>query len=185
MSVLPLRTGWEPGAGDRTFYPDDLPSDWQLGYFANEFRGVLLSAATWQAAGEGAARTWVNDTPDRFRFYLEADGAVPTERAVALAEALGPRFGGALGPLSVGVSDHHPWRPVLELRSSLVGGPAPSLGLAWPVPGPVLADLRTARAWLEQRVRGSPAGPVLILLGACPAEELRRWQTLIELLGLA
>lgn len=121
MSVLPLRTGWEPGAGDRTFYPDDLPSDWQLGYFANEFRGVLLSAATWQAAGEGAARTWVNDTPDRFRFYLEADGAVPTERAVALAEALGPRFGGALGPLSVGVS------------TTIPGGRSWNSGPAWSV----------------------------------------------------
>lgn len=37
--------GWWDLADRATFYPDDLPEDWQLSYFANCFRTTLLPAS--------------------------------------------------------------------------------------------------------------------------------------------
>ena len=33
---------WEHPAWNQEFYPDDLPEDWRLSYYANEFPVVLV-----------------------------------------------------------------------------------------------------------------------------------------------
>ncbi len=35
------------GAGWQGWYPEDLPSDWRMDYFANEFSAVLFSPRSW------------------------------------------------------------------------------------------------------------------------------------------
>ncbi len=37
-----LAVGWDHPAWQGSFYPDDLPADWRLTYYANEVPGVLL-----------------------------------------------------------------------------------------------------------------------------------------------
>ena len=34
--------GWRHAHWENDFYPDDLPPDWQLAYYANEFSTVLV-----------------------------------------------------------------------------------------------------------------------------------------------
>lgn len=39
--------GWQYAAWQAAFYPDGLPEDWRLAYYANEFRCVLLPSDYW------------------------------------------------------------------------------------------------------------------------------------------
>ncbi len=59
------------------FYPEALPDDWHLGYYANHLRSVLVPADTVARADEAAARAWAEETYDEFRFVLEALATSP------------------------------------------------------------------------------------------------------------
>lgn len=63
--------GWDHDRWQGVIYPDDLPSDWRLAYYANAFDAVLVPAAQWPAATGDELACWVADTPPAFRFYLD------------------------------------------------------------------------------------------------------------------
>lgn len=86
--------GWDHTGWCGAFYPDDLPPEWRLAYYANEFRAVVVPAALWRAADTAMAAQWVADTAEGFRFLLEADG---TASPTVLLQTLGERFGGMAG----------------------------------------------------------------------------------------
>ena len=58
--------GWlhQDWIGD--FYPDDLPEDWYLGYYANEFSVVYIPASVW--INEADLSDWCEDVSETFRF---------------------------------------------------------------------------------------------------------------------
>jgi len=184
MPLLPVRSGWDPWSGDDRFYPDDLPPEWRLAYFANVCWAVAVPAEVWRAAGAAGARDWARGTPPRFRFYLEAEPGSPTIPVAPVAAALGERCGGLLGP-PPGADQAFDLEPRLILDPRT--GPGTDLfatrGLAWTVPTAVIDDPRAARNWIERRVSASPAGLILALLGHCPEAAVERWQTLVELMG--
>jgi hypothetical protein len=69
--------GWQ-GPEWSSLYPDDLPSEWRLDYYGNEFSAIVVPAATWQATSIDEASGWLAEAPAGFRFYWEledADGA--------------------------------------------------------------------------------------------------------------
>jgi hypothetical protein len=210
IQMLPLRTGWDPTLDGEDDYPPDLPPEWRLAYFAGLFRGVLVPAGLWREAGTAGAAAWVADTPARFRFFLELEEGDAARWPDPVVEALGDRLGGLVGPASAPASDlvaaPHPGvdpgaaPPRLLRVVAAARGCAdtpPGVGLAWEVPDPLLSDLRGARIWVEARVRSEgPQGvrgaavfgtpqPVIALLGDCRFEDLARWQTMLELMGLA
>ena len=90
--------GWDLPGWAGSFYPPDLPSEWRLSYFANEFPAVLVPAGSWVRATAEQLGEWAEDAPTDFRFYLELPprerdmGALP--RAVS---ALGARLSGWVG----------------------------------------------------------------------------------------
>lgn len=205
--IVPLRSGWDPVPDGADWYPSDLPAEWRLTYFANAFWGVLVPAERWRAAGASGAAGWVADSPVRFRFFLELDAWEAASRADLVAEALGDRLGGLVGP-----------SPAPQIPFGSVPGAAPGagpprvlrvdtapgrtgapdcLGPAWEVPVPLLGDLRGARAWVDARLReqgqqgsggvgvSAPTPPLLALLGECRFEDLAQWQSMLELMGLA
>lgn len=53
------------------FYPDDMPEDWWLPYYSNEFDVVLVPWDELQQADADVLRTWVEDTKSDFEFFLE------------------------------------------------------------------------------------------------------------------
>lgn len=191
--ILPIRTGWTPTPGQVAMYPEDLPYDWRLSYFANESLGVLVPAATWRGADEAELEVWREDTVRRFRFYLEIPpGAGDASRVVA--EALGERFGGLVGEagdLDAGwLGDDQRWVLVGPGAALSLPG-AGSTGLAVPCPPELVGDLKGARRWIETltgplpAVWAPPRRSVLCLLGPCGLDDLRRWQGLVELMGLS
>jgi uncharacterized protein YecE (DUF72 family) len=67
--VLMGACGWNHKAWLNDFYSDDLPEDWQLGFYANEFPVVYVPAADWLNVIDIAE--WTEDISDSFRFILE------------------------------------------------------------------------------------------------------------------
>lgn len=69
--------GWDCPDGCGGFYPEILPDDWRLGFYANRLRAVLLSAATWSAATAPDVRAWAEDVFPEFRFVVEVPAETP------------------------------------------------------------------------------------------------------------
>lgn len=196
--ILPLRSGWDPTPGDE-LYPQDLPPEWRLTYFANTFLGVLVPGPLWRGIGAFEAASWAADTPPRFRFFLDLGDQDFAGAPVPICRALGDRFGGLVGEslaLDTAAGDAPSVLRRLAWDHALAGA-SRAEGFAWEAPASVVQDLRGARHWLAARLRppglgeavGSPLDlggpPQVVLLGGCRFEDLERWQTLLELMGLA
>lgn len=65
---------WAHTAWCGSFYPHDLPEDWRLLYYANEFSTVLVPPSRWLAADDQEARRWSEDLPGHFRLFLQLGG---------------------------------------------------------------------------------------------------------------
>ena len=93
--------GWDHPDWVGSLYPADLPSDWRLAYYANEFSVVVVEEGDWLAGEDLSGLGWADDVPDEFRFFLELElaTAVKYERGCLVDRAnttLGHLFGGFL-----------------------------------------------------------------------------------------
>ncbi len=51
--ILIGTAGWQyPEWGNEVFYPEDLPQDWYLSFYSNEFPVVLIAESRWAGASE-------------------------------------------------------------------------------------------------------------------------------------
>lgn len=75
--------GWSSPLWQESFYPHDMPEEWQLTYFNTQFNCVFLAQADWQQASSDQLSQWNEDTHEQFVFLLEsaAQVAVPIELA--------------------------------------------------------------------------------------------------------
>jgi len=73
--------GWQHENWDQDYYPDDLPADWKLDYYANELNCVLLKADLWQSASEDEIENWNDSIHEYFQFCLEMP-TVKVEKAI-------------------------------------------------------------------------------------------------------
>lgn len=110
MSIWVAPLGWDHDAWQDDFYPADLPREWRLGFFANEFRVVVVPALVWQQASPALAAQWRDDTHDDFHFLLEATDRPPD---AALLQALADRYAGLAGTGGLAVT---PWLQGGDLR---------------------------------------------------------------------
>lgn len=92
MSELNIQLGaygWMHAQWNDVFYPEDLPLDWQLSYYSNEFNTVLVPASYWakergvnnQKSGQKTDQTftcddWLDSVHDKFQFYVECSAAM-------------------------------------------------------------------------------------------------------------
>ena len=87
--LLELATyGWD-GPAWSTFYPEDLPAEWRLDYYSNEFDSLVIPAGEWAAATIDEAGEWLAQAPDGFRFYWEIDSVDGASRLLELASLPG------------------------------------------------------------------------------------------------
>ncbi len=96
--------GWDHPDWDDQFYPDDLPPDWRLTYYGNEFSQVLIPQRQW-ASASGAWEGWRDDVDAGFRFVLELDGydRKTLEAVSACAQVLSGRLAGVVS-----------WQPITQ-----------------------------------------------------------------------
>ena len=81
ISVKLGAMGWRFPSWIVSFYPVDMPEEWQLTFFNTQFNCVYLSRDIWQFADSAERTQWCADTHEQFCFLLEADAAetVPAE----------------------------------------------------------------------------------------------------------
>jgi uncharacterized protein YecE (DUF72 family) len=56
----------------RDFYPEGLPTDWQLSYYNTQFRCVYLPTELWTSSTDQEVASWLQDTHENFQFVLQA-----------------------------------------------------------------------------------------------------------------
>ena len=99
--------GWQYDAWQGEFYPEDLPDEWQIGYYGNEFQVVLIPSDYW-LAGPEAIETWLEESDESLNFICEwPAGAKQTLIAQAKQgiEILSDRVLGILIPLNSKVDE--------------------------------------------------------------------------------
>ena len=85
--------GWPRPAWRGGYFPDDLPPDWELAYYANEADCLCLRATQWLDLVNMPGGECLDGLAPYFRFYLELPpGGAPREL---------PDPGGRLGALLV------------------------------------------------------------------------------------
>lgn len=68
LILSPGSRGWCFDAWRGGFYPDDLPGEWRLAYYSNEFRCLL---ATEQECLDGACDDWQEEVSASFSLFVE------------------------------------------------------------------------------------------------------------------
>ena len=139
--------GWRHPQWVGSYYPDDLPEEWQLTYYANDFRVVLIPVEYWESSIGYDLDEWLEAVGDDFRFYLECPSFENDEdmqrfhdQCVEMDDLLG-------GVISA--EDDNVDR--LDLKCPVIR--APSLktdNLCIGILNIELDDLRLVRVWLEE-----------------------------------
>lgn len=169
MEITIAACGWQGPEWDY-FYPADLPADWRLDYYANEFLAVVVPYDEWSVAGDEALLAWPQQVRADFRFYWE----LPSEARAAQTRLQQLRGDSAF-------TDH--WGGVVDFAA------APPLSQA-PFSPERLAllrlqhtiELRPLRQAIEGAL-GQGAAQLLVVVEAAAAVSLRPARDLALLLG--
>jgi hypothetical protein len=63
--------GWQHPQWQQDYYPEELPQDWWLPFYSNEFPVVAVPAATWSDDPAAQINEWLENSDDHFRFIFE------------------------------------------------------------------------------------------------------------------
>jgi hypothetical protein len=174
-AVTVVADGWWALSDSASYYPDDLPTDWQLGYFANEHPGAYINAAHWRAGPENLLHEWRDAVPENFRFFLECPpGDAPNDLLQQARAALHAHLGGWVRWTAPGT-------PGLLLRPT--ADDAAAWGRALYCPQSLMTDLRAGARWLREQAAAAPA--TLVILPQPRTAQLAAWRQMQHLLGLA
>ncbi len=69
--------GWSFVAWQASFYPAEMPAEWQLTYFNTQFNCVFLEQEVWTQVSPEERSRWHEDTHASFHFLLECDDVMP------------------------------------------------------------------------------------------------------------
>jgi len=72
--------GWHRADSQGHFYPEDMPEEWQLDYYSNAFRVVLVPEALWMSWDADAIEDCVESVEGEFRFYLNIEQLVNEQK---------------------------------------------------------------------------------------------------------
>ena len=76
------------------FYPEDMPQEWWLSYYSNEFYAVLIPWEYLCTADIAMVQQWKDDVHTGFKFFVELSIYVPIGRMLQLLEPLAPQLAG-------------------------------------------------------------------------------------------
>jgi len=177
VAIVPA--GWWALADASGFYPDDLPRDWRLGYFANEHAGVYLPFAVWGNMPATALAGWRDDVHGRFGLFMETPS--PTGAASARLRAAHDALGDNL--VAWVRWGANPVDPGTLLAPAEPGTNAPTVGQALHCPPALRDDLRGGARWLREHAAAAPA--TLVVLPRPTSARLGEWRRLVTLVGFA
>jgi len=88
--------GWRHEGWKDSYYPDDLPEDWQLEFYSHLFRIIALPCSDWLNASAEDVEQWREDASDEFAFFLLLDRADRIEEQIEKLTHLGILFSDSL-----------------------------------------------------------------------------------------
>jgi len=177
--------GWRHDHWQPEFYDNELPEDWRLTFYANEFSAVLVPASYLDESRD--IEQWCEDVHQDFRFYIEwPQQPDAPDSLLQELESMGDQLGGILLSSDIQLNTDVPvynwhgenhgsaiWQPDHATKSELA----------------VLAiehyDLKQQRQWLEAFMKDSEGSGRAVLLtdAALGIKNLHELKTLIELKG--
>ena len=195
-----MSVGWDHSGWTGLFYPEDLPREWRLTYYANEFRGVLLPFRSWITARRQNLADWADDVHEGFQFYLELKQMEDLQACQERVLPLGKNFTGFVldktEPLNL--AGRPPWWNEEAGQSVLFANRLTDLTLpahsdagsrtVFRIPCEELTDMMQQRKLLEQAVEWAADGSqVLLFLEGDPpsVEKIRNLKLLAQFLGFA
>jgi len=194
--------GWRGG-----FYPEDLPEDWELGYYSNEFRAVMVPQSYWCVGTGYDFGGEIDDIHEDFRFILEYPTIQTADEASLFGEQLdeiadytaGIVFlSGQVPSADIHVSESIQRLPLYYRGELSTSGFSQSLKPVWQPEAQAvsslaildreISDLKQLRAWLEAFAGiGEKEGTARLVVCTQPdlkTEQLQQMKTLVEIMGL-
>ncbi len=181
--VLIGARGWRHAGWQDSFYPHDLPQDWQLSYYSNEFSVVVIRAQEWAQIDDMSALR--EDCADGFHFLFELPvaAAESLSRSMDKIRQLGSRCVGVIIPAQQ-AQQFDACRASLPntIPCYFDGYPASETNALIKLHSGT--DLKKLRVLMESALRISASCPVQVIVEGEPPdiELLRNAQTMLELL---
>ncbi|MBT8440131.1 MAG: hypothetical protein HKP55_07320 [Gammaproteobacteria bacterium] len=63
--------GWLFESWDNSYFPEDIPQDWKLGYYANDLSAVVVPEALWEQADFEELEEMAEEVHEDFGFYFQ------------------------------------------------------------------------------------------------------------------
>jgi len=70
--------GWLFDSWDSGYYPEDIPQEWKLGYYANELTAVVVPEEQWKQAESEQLEEMIEDVHEEFGFYFQIKTCWPS-----------------------------------------------------------------------------------------------------------
>ena len=106
--VLIGACGWLHEGWSGEFYPEDLPEEWRLGYYGNEYQVVMVPASYWSSQA-GKIAEWLEESDESLKMVCEwpaqGAGAAQLDAARQGIEALAERVLAILIPIEADISE--------------------------------------------------------------------------------
>jgi len=91
--------GWQHDSWLGSFYPEDLPEEWQLDYFSNAFRVVLVPQSEWLSWSTERLQNVMESVEGDFEFYFAVQDTLNADELELLklvVSILGKRASGVV-----------------------------------------------------------------------------------------
>jgi hypothetical protein len=63
--------GWLFESWDKSYYPEDIPQDWKLGYYANDLTAVVVPQVLWEQVDREKLEDMAEEVHEDFGFYFQ------------------------------------------------------------------------------------------------------------------
>jgi hypothetical protein len=156
-------------AGLPGFYPDDVPQEWQLTWYANFCMAVVIPPTRWLQADARLVAQWCEQTHENFWFYLLCDTAEQVNQALHLSYTFNGKFGGLILAADLPAVDSRSI-PVLQFGDSALRCDD--------------TNLRSAQKTIARWQCSFSGEHGLIVLDGLMAKQIKEVQTLLELMGV-
>lgn len=88
---------WNHSSWRGNFYPEDLPDDWRLSYYSNEFHAIVVPESEWVDIDLVEIERWIDDTNEEFLFFLEVENSLADWQQITdRISCMGYQLGGLL-----------------------------------------------------------------------------------------
>lgn len=144
MNNLQIGTfGWQHTDWLGSFYPEDLPKEWELDYYSNAFRVVLLPQMQWMQWGEEEVKETLDAVEGDFSFFLALSEPL-NEALSSQIEWMKSQMDSKLAGVVVFAEDWLPAELICGLPVGLVSSRQALSGWQW--------------QWANQLCSGAPFG---------------------------